>query len=67
MSERRRFNPSGSFQDRLATFAEDARERAAKLPPGPERNVMKLKANQADSAADLDGWARELFSELVQR
>jgi hypothetical protein len=60
----RRFKCSGSFQDRLAAFAQDAREKASQLPPGPERNEMIRKADQASSAFDLDGWAKDLFSEL---
>jgi hypothetical protein len=57
MIERRRFRQSISFQDRLATFAEDVRDKAAKLPPGIEREYMLRKARQADTAARLDDWA----------
>lgn len=34
-AKRRRFKQSISFQDRLASFANEAREKAARLPPGP--------------------------------
>jgi hypothetical protein len=60
MSLRRR----PSFQDRLAAFAQTAREKAAQLPPGSARNEMIRKADQASTAFDLDSWAKELFSEL---
>jgi hypothetical protein len=58
MIERRRFKHCVSFQDRLATFAQDARDEAAMLPPGIERDDMLLKARQADTAARLDDWAK---------
>ena len=56
MIDRRRYKQSISFQDRLATFAQDARDEAAKLPPGIERDDMLRKAQQADTAAHLDDW-----------
>ncbi|WP_128916486.1 MULTISPECIES: hypothetical protein [Bradyrhizobium] len=55
--KRRRFEQPQSFQDRLAAFAEDARDEAEKLPLGIERNNMLRKASQADTAAHLDDWA----------
>ena len=57
MIKRRRLKHCVSFQDRLATFAQDARDEAAKLPPGIERDDMLCKARQADTAARLDDWA----------
>lgn len=57
MPKRRRFNQSMSFRDRLATFAQNAREEAARLPPGMERDDVLRKARQADTAAHLDDWA----------
>jgi len=57
MIKRRRFRQLVPFQDRLATFAQDARDEAAKLPPGIERDDMLRKARQADTAARLDDWA----------
>jgi hypothetical protein len=56
MIKRRRFKQSISFQDRLATFAQEARDGAAKLPPGIERDDMLRKARQADTAAHLEDW-----------
>ncbi|MEZ2143450.1 hypothetical protein AAE026_14345 [Bradyrhizobium sp. DN5] len=55
--KRRRFEQPQSFQDRLAAFAQDARDEAENLPPGIERNNMLRKASQADTAAHLDDWA----------
>jgi len=57
MTTRRRLRLSASFQDRLAEFAKDARERAAKLLPGVERDDLLRKARQAEEAAHLDDWA----------
>ena len=37
MLKRRRFKQMELLQDRLATFAKDARDKAAVLPAGPER------------------------------
>lgn len=57
MNERRRFRPFLSLQDRLAAWARQVREQAAKLPPGPERDALLKKASQADTASRLDQWA----------
>lgn len=45
------------FKDRLTAFAEEARQKATELPPGPERDEMLKKARQADTACHLDAWA----------
>jgi hypothetical protein len=57
MLKRRRFSQTKSLQDRLAAWAEEVRERAAKLPPGPERDALLKKLRQADTASHLDDWA----------
>ena len=57
MSHRRRFKQSLSLGDRLAAFANAAREKADQLPPGSEQNDMLRKARQADAASRLEGWA----------
>ena len=54
--QRRRFKNILTFPDRLSDFARKARERAEKLPPGPEKDEMIRKARQADTAAHLDEW-----------
>ena len=57
MLKRRRFLQTKSLQDRLAAWAEEVREQAAKLPPGPERDALLKKLRQADTASHLDDWA----------
>jgi hypothetical protein len=54
---RRRFVQAVSLRDRLEAFAEEARAKAERMPPGPERDEMLKKVRQADVAADLDDWA----------
>lgn len=56
--KRRRFKQQPSLQDRLATFAKLARERASLLQPGAERDELLLKAQQADTAAHLNELAK---------
>ena len=54
---RRRFSHTVSLQERLANFAAEAREKALRLPPGPERDSELEKARQADMAQHLNEWA----------
>jgi hypothetical protein len=56
--------PSNDFQKRLAVFAEDRRKEAHATPPGPERNDLLQRASRAEDAAQVDDWARSLFSQL---
>jgi hypothetical protein len=56
MQKRRRFKQTTSLSDRLASFARSARERAAQLTPGTDRDELLKKARQADTASDLDEW-----------
>jgi hypothetical protein len=57
MLKRRRFKlHPDSFKDRLATFAEESREKASLLPPWSERQDVLRKASHADTAAHIDGW-----------
>jgi hypothetical protein len=53
---RRRFKQTTSLQARLAAFAEEARERASRLPHGSERYDLLKKARQADITARLVAW-----------
>ena len=55
--QRRRDKQRESFKNRLASFAQDAREEAAQLPPGAERDDKLKKASRADTAAHIDEWA----------
>jgi hypothetical protein len=57
MFRRHDLQPTNSLRDRLASFAKDARKKASRLPPGPEKEQMLRKARQADTAAHLDDWA----------
>jgi hypothetical protein len=59
MQHRRRFKQSISLKDRLASFAKEAREKASKLPPGPEREGLLKKARQAETATRVDEWAAD--------
>jgi len=56
MSKRRRFKQQLPLQDRLSTWANEVRERANQLSPGPERDILLMKAEQADTASHLNEW-----------
>ncbi len=56
MTERLRFKQTTFLKDRLATFTQEARAKAAKLAPGMERNELLLKARRADVASHLNEW-----------
>jgi len=58
--QRRRFKQSESLQDRLMKFAREAREKASRVPPGPEQDNMLRKARQANTAFHLDEWINSL-------
>jgi hypothetical protein len=53
----RRFKQEVSLKDRLASFAEDTREKAGRLRPGKEQDEMLRRARQAETAAHIDDWA----------
>jgi hypothetical protein len=57
MQRRRRFKQTAPLTERLQKWAEGVREEADKLPPGPEREAILKKAEQADTASHLDDWA----------
>jgi hypothetical protein len=52
-----RIQPSDSLKERLVSFARDIRQKASRLPPGPEKDRMLRTARQADVASHLDEWA----------
>jgi hypothetical protein len=54
---RRRLKQNISLRDRLAAWAKQVREQANSLPPGPERDALLKKAQQADTASRLEDWA----------
>ena len=57
MQKRRRFKQKQSFKDRLASYAKTARQLAALLPSGAEKDELLRKAQQADTAAHFNGRA----------
>ncbi|MCP3471451.1 hypothetical protein NLM33_14030 [Bradyrhizobium sp. CCGUVB1N3] len=44
-----------SLHERLTAVAKEARDKASRLPPGPERNSLLIKAQQAEAASQFDG------------
>jgi hypothetical protein len=53
---RRRFKQVLSFKDRLVKSAQEARDLAERLPPGPERERLLQKARQSETAVGIDAW-----------
>ncbi|MGJ5086053.1 hypothetical protein [Bradyrhizobium sp. SZCCHNRI3052] len=51
---RNRRKQTVSFRQRLQQAAAAAREAAARLPAGPERDIMLKKAMQAETAAHIN-------------
>jgi hypothetical protein len=47
---------TASLEERLELMAKHCREKAAKLPPGPEREQMLRKARQAETASHVSEW-----------
>ena len=60
MKLRRRFKQENTLQDRLVSFAKEARQKASLLPPGAEQDALLDKARQADAALRLDSWANSV-------
>jgi hypothetical protein len=56
MFNRRRFKQQLTLQDRLSAWAKEVREQADKLRPSPERDMLLRKAEQADTASQLNDW-----------
>ena len=61
--KRRRFKQQVPLQDRLASFAKTAREVAALLPPGAEKDELLRKASRAETADGLE----KSFGSIAQR
>ena len=51
------FKNTLTFPDRLKTFADELKAKAAELRPGPERDSLLRRARQADVASHIDEWA----------
>jgi hypothetical protein len=56
MKKRRRFKQTTTLKERLMAFAEEVREQASMLPPGPEKDDLLKRASRADTAAHIDEW-----------
>jgi hypothetical protein len=57
MLKSRQLKQGESLQDRIATWANNLREQADKLPDGPERDALLKKLRQADTVSNIEGWA----------
>jgi hypothetical protein len=57
MPQRRRFQQSESLKERLAVFSTRVRQKTESMPPGTERSELEKKIQQAEIAAEIDGWA----------
>lgn len=55
-AKRSRRKQTQSLQERLAAFAENARERASSLPPGREREMLLQRAKQNEVTSNLTDW-----------
>lgn len=56
MKSRPRHRQATSFQERLARFSRDVRERAIALPPGEERNALMKKLERTQWAVQMSEW-----------
>lgn len=54
--KRNRTKQTVSLRDRLAAFAQEARNKARELPAGKEREEWLRKARDAEAAAHVDDW-----------
>jgi hypothetical protein len=57
MQRRRRFEHQFTLQERIVEWAKEVREQAAKLPPGPDRDMLLKKVQHAETALHLEDWA----------
>ncbi len=55
---RRRSNEIRSLEDRLAEQAKRFREKARKLKPGPDREMLLRQARQAEAGSHISEWLR---------
>jgi hypothetical protein len=56
MQKRRRFKQTASLEDRLISFSNKMRDKAAELRPGPEKRELLKRARLADTAAHINEW-----------
>ena len=55
-TKRNRTKQTQSLQERLKAFAETARERARRMPPGKEREMLLRRAKQSEMSSSLTDW-----------
>jgi hypothetical protein len=67
MLEGRRSKRFLSLKDRLALYAEAMRKKAARLPPGAERDLLLKKATQAAGASAVGDAADARQSRLAPK
>ena len=67
--KRNRSRPPQPLQERLRQIARGAREKAAGLPPGQERDRLMETAVSNESAAAIDRWleSREIAKPQIDR
>lgn len=53
---RHRVKHDSSFEARLLTCAQQAREAALRLPPGKQREILLRQARASETAAHIDKW-----------
>lgn len=56
MKKRHQFKQVSSLKERLNIWAESVRTEAARLRPGPDRDALLQRANQAETAAYIEDW-----------
>jgi hypothetical protein len=52
-----RFKQTKSLQDRLSEFIADARAKVLSMPESKDRDALLKKIRQAETAANIEGWA----------
>jgi hypothetical protein len=57
MQQRQRFKQTKSLQDRLSEFIADARAKVLSMPESKDRDALLKKIRQAETAANIEGWA----------
>lgn len=55
--KRNRMKQTKSLPERLAEFAAEARQEAAHMPDGPERDKVLKKVRRAETASEIDALA----------
>jgi hypothetical protein len=55
-AKRNRRKQTQSLQERLMSFANSDKERARRMPPGKEREILLKRAKQNEVASDLTDW-----------